>query len=47
MSRFVGGQAAAEAAKMPMLRRGLTCNIIGTAHYASPELLNDELLVRE
>lgn len=46
MSRFVGGQAAAEAAKMPVLRRGLTCNVIGTAHYASPELLNDELLVR-
>ncbi len=39
MSRSVGGDAAEEAAKMLVLRRGLTCNVIGTAHYASPELL--------
>ncbi len=46
MSRFVGADSVATATGPRTLNRNLTVDIIGTAHYASPEMLNDELLVR-
>ena len=46
MSRFVGADSVATATGRRTLARNLTVDIIGTAHYASPEMLNDELLVR-
>jgi serine/threonine protein kinase len=46
MSRFVGADSVATATGRRTLNRNLTIDIIGTAHYASPEMLNDELLVR-
>jgi hypothetical protein len=44
MSRFVGADSVATATGRRTLNR--TVDIIGTAHYASPEMRNDELLVR-
>ena len=42
MSRFVGADEIMTALGPQHLSRNLTVDVIGTAHYASPELLNDE-----
>lgn len=44
MSRFVGGNVVSSPQAQQNLSRNLTVDVIGTAQYASPELLNDELL---
>ncbi len=44
MSRFVGADEIMTALGPQHLSRNLTVDVIGTAHYASPELLNDEVL---
>ncbi len=43
MSRFVGADEIMTALGPQHLSRNLTVDVIGTAHYASPELLNDEV----
>ena len=47
MSRFVGADEIMTALGPQHLSRNLTVDVIGTAHYASPELLNDEVWLHE